>query len=93
MNASLSTNPKTLCVSGGSTYQSLRRGKLMLMPTFSSSFQHMLASLMSTKPSERPSADQVLASPLFVKKSAQKDVKPQHAFGRLNLQPSRASQG
>lgn len=51
-----------LLPASGTEYQSLRRGRLTLLPGFSVSFQSMLASLMKEDPTARPSARALLKS-------------------------------
>ena len=73
---------------GGSSYQSLRQGKLGLMTAVVTPLFNMMRSMMSPNPADRPSPEKILSSSLFTKKS-QKENKVQHVFGGLNLQPSR----
>ena len=82
----------TLCfaVAGGGTYQSLRQGRINMLPTTNVVLVNLIRSLMSSNPADRPSPEKILSSSLFAKR-AQKENKPQHGFGGLNLQPSRVA--
>ena len=71
---------------GGSTYQEIRQGKLMLMPTFTSQFQKMIKWLMAPTPAERPTPARVLASSLLSKRPARDGAKEN--YGALPLQPA-----
>ncbi|DBB07912.1 TPA: hypothetical protein ACH3X3_009300 [Trebouxia sp. C0006] len=73
---------------GGASYQSLRQGKLSLVANVPTPLFNMMRSMMTPNPADRPSPDKILSSALFAKK-AQKENKSHHAFGGLNLQPSR----
>lgn len=50
---------------GGTAYQDLRRGKVPLLPTYSTSLSRLIWSLMSPNPDDRPSAGKVLQIPLI----------------------------
>lgn len=75
---------------GGGTYQSLRQGRINMLPTTNVVLVNLIRSLMSSNPADRPSPEKILSSSLFAKR-AQKENKPQHGFGGLNLQPSRVA--
>jgi wee1-like protein kinase len=53
----------------GQLYQDLRAGKLPLLPTVPASLVKMIKSLMHPNPGKRPTAAQVLKSPLLVNSS------------------------
>ncbi|PSC73365.1 Wee1 kinase isoform B [Micractinium conductrix] len=53
--------------SGGQQYQDLRAGRLPLLPTCTRRFAGMVKALMAPRPEDRPTAEQVLQSPLFCK--------------------------
>lgn len=72
---------------GGSTYQEIRHGKLMLMPTFTSQFQKMIKWLMAPTPAERPTPARVLTSYLLSKRSPGRDGSKEN-YGALPLQPA-----
>lgn len=67
---------------GGSTYQEIRQGKLMLMPTFTSQFQKMLKWLMAPVAADRPTPARVLASSLLSKRGSKEN------YGTLPLMPT-----
>ena len=76
-------SPTSLCaIAEGEKYQQLRDGKLLLLPSFTRSFQDMLKSLMHTDPARRPSGAAVQASPLITKRVSQ------DGFAPLSLQRS-----
>jgi hypothetical protein len=59
-----------LCwLAGGSVYQDIRHGKLMMLPTFSTQFMSTIKNMMSPKPADRPSAQRLLNSSLLHKRA------------------------
>ncbi len=73
---------------GGSTYQEIRQGKLMLMPTFSTSFQKMLKWLMASAPADRPTPAKVLASGLLARRAHGSADGSKGNYGALPLLPT-----
>lgn len=71
-------------------YQHLRQGKINMLPTTNVVLVNLIRSLMSACPADRPGPEKILSSSLFAKR-AQKENKPQQAFGALNLRPSRVA--
>lgn len=55
--------------SGGEPYQDLRRGKVPLLPTYTTSLSRLIKALMSFNPDDRPSAVKVLQMPPLMKKT------------------------
>ena len=88
--ADCNSNIEGYAVAGGGTYQALRQGRINMLPTTNVVLVNLIRSLMSTNPADRPSPEKILSSSLFAKR-AQKENKPQHGFGGLNLQPSRVA--
>ena len=81
-----------LVPAGGDSYQAIRDGKLALLPTFSASFQALLAQMLAPKPADRPSAEQILAHPLLNPRRASAPqgagavkIEQSQAYGGLNL--------
>lgn len=76
-------NSRVSCLSflnaGGEQYTNLRRGKLKLIPGYSTSFQTLLKHMLSHDPADRPSTKQILGDKLF---------KKQAAYNQLELRPS-----
>ena len=77
---------------GGDSYQAIRDGKLALLPTFSTTFQNLLAQMVSPKPADRPAAEQILAHPLLnprrvspPQSSTAAKIEQTQAYGALNL--------
>ena len=55
----------------GQAYQDLRRGKVPLLPTATSSFMRLIRLLLHENPSKRPSADEILCmAPLEQKRTS-----------------------
>lgn len=55
--------------SGGQLYDDLRRGKVPLLPTMTTSCMQMIRSMLKFDPKDRPDAEKLLSMPPFVKKS------------------------
>eukprot|EP00204_Picochlorum_oklahomense_P003479 CAMPEP_0118800128 /NCGR_PEP_ID=MMETSP1161-20130426/2123_1 /TAXON_ID=249345 /ORGANISM="Picochlorum oklahomensis, Strain CCMP2329" /LENGTH=130 /DNA_ID=CAMNT_0006727909 /DNA_START=1 /DNA_END=393 /DNA_ORIENTATION=+ len=55
--------------SGGQMYDDLRRGKVPLLPTMTTSCMQMIRSMLKFDPKDRPDAEKLLSMPPFVKKS------------------------
>ena len=51
--------------SGGQMYEDLRRDKVPLLPSITTSFMHMIRLMLKYDPKERPSADKLLSMPLL----------------------------
>ena len=77
---------------GGDAYQAIRDGKLALLPTFTTSFQALLAQMLALKPADRPTAEKILAHPLLNPRrtsptqcSDASRTEQTQAYGGLNL--------
>ena len=70
-------------------YQELRAGKLPLLPSSTAGFQKLLRDLMHPSAERRPSAQDVLASPLFMKPAAAASSGASKGFAPLQLQLSK----
>eukprot|EP00897_Mesotaenium_endlicherianum_P004989 jgi/Mesen1/4518/ME000023S03895 len=55
----------------GTSFQAMRQGKLVLLPSFSGQFQLLLKALLHPDPHMRPTASQLLMHPLLVKQAGQ----------------------
>ena len=78
-------------VAGGTLYQEIRQGKLMLMPAFTAGFQKMLRWLMAPAPEDRPTPARILASSLLAGKGRGRgDAAKENRqnYGALALAPS-----
>ena len=64
---------------GGESYENVRQGRLKLMPMISTGLQGLLKRMISIKPSDRPSAKQVLSD---------RQLNKQPKYNQLDLRPA-----